>query len=258
MGMHEDVRFNFPGSLFGAPCSDADLARAEAALGEELPSALRDLYRGFNGFRDPEGRQYHWPLFASQPGHEALVETTQFFRKGNLLDQELAAQCLFFGDSGCGPEYAWGIKRDLPGKVIEVHPDSDTAFSVDGNSPLEVWLAMKHQLDEMRRKAEERARRHRYVRQRFADQDMLIAREPNQAGFYASFPYHGEPYEEARFRVVRGGWDHEHCCVCGAKVLMDDDWWRAEPPDEIGLCLDCHARLFGGERGKRQEPQTST
>jgi hypothetical protein len=251
MGIPEDVRSNFAGSLFGAPCSDADLASASAALGEEIPVVLRDLYRGFNGFRDPDGRQFLWPLFAPQPGHEALVETNQSFRKGTSLSQELAAQCLFFGDPGCGPEFAWGIHRNLPEKVIEVHPDSDTAFSVAGDSPLEVWVAMKHQFEEMRREAEEFARRQRFVRQRFTDQDMLMAREPNEAGYYASCPYHGEPYDETRFRVVPGGWDHEHCFVCMAKVLLNEEWWRAEPPQQVGLCLECYARLFERDQGTR-------
>jgi len=103
MGILDDVRSNFEESLFGAACSDAELSRAEAALGEELPSVLRELYRGFNGFRDPDGRQYLWPLFAKQRGDEALVETNQFFRKGNLLSQDLAAQCLFLGTWAAGP-----------------------------------------------------------------------------------------------------------------------------------------------------------
>ena len=64
MGISEDVRSNFAQSLFVAPCSDADLARAETVLGEDLPSALRELYRDFDGFRDPDGRQFLWPLFA--------------------------------------------------------------------------------------------------------------------------------------------------------------------------------------------------
>jgi hypothetical protein len=247
MGMPEDVRSSFADCLFGAPCSEADLVRAETALGEDLPSVLRELYRSFDGFRDPDDTQLLWPLFAPQPGQEALVETNQFFRQGNLLSQDLAAQCLFFGARTCGPEYAWGIKRDLPGKVIEVHPYSEAAFSVDGNNPLDVWLAHRHEMRVMRREAEERARRHRYVRQRFSDQDMLMAREANEAGFYASCPYYGEPFDQTRYRVVQGGWDHQHCCVCSTTVLPGDEWWSAAPPDEIGLCLDCHARLFGGE-----------
>jgi hypothetical protein len=188
MGVLGDVRSNFADCSFGAPCTEADLLRAEAALGEDLPSVLRELYRGFDGFRDPDDNQFLWPLFALQLGQEALVETNQFFREGHFLSQDLAAQCLFFGAHACGPEYAWGIKRDLPGKVIEVHPYSDAPFSVIGNSPLDVWLAFKHQMREMRREAEERARRHKFVRQRFSDQDMLKAREANDAGFYASFP----------------------------------------------------------------------
>jgi hypothetical protein len=75
---------------------------------------------------------------------------------------------------------------------------------------------------------------------------MLMAREPDDAGFYVSGLYHGEPFDETRFRVVKGGWDHEHCHICFAKVLPGEEWWAAEPPHELGLCLACYARLFGG------------
>jgi hypothetical protein len=102
------------------------------------------------------------------------------------------------------------------------------------------------ELGEMRRKCEEIARRLRYTRQPYAAEDMLIAREPNEAGFFASHPYHGGPFDQARFRLVRAGWDHDHCFVCAATVEPGDEWWAAEPPDEVGLCLECHAQLFGG------------
>jgi hypothetical protein len=77
---------------------------------------------------------------------------------------------------------------------------------------------------------------------------MLLALEPNEVGFYISGAYHGEPFDPARFRIVRGGWDHEHCYLCSAKVLPGEEWWATHPPkfeDEIGLCLGCHARIFG-------------
>src|SRR2546430_14818287 len=98
---------------------------------------------------------------------------------------------------------------------------------------------------EARRELEETARRLRYTRQPYTAEDMLIAREPNEAGLFASHAYYGGPFDESRFRLIPAGWDHDHCWVCFAKGEPGDEWWAAEPPDEGGLCLECHARLFG-------------
>jgi hypothetical protein len=87
-----------------------------------------------------------------------------------------------------------------------------------------------------------------FVRRTYCGQDTLVSREPNEAGYYVSVVYHGESFDPARYRVVRGGWDHEHCHLCWAKVLPGDEWWATRPAnfeDEIGLCLDCHSKLFG-------------
>jgi hypothetical protein len=102
----------------------------------------------------------------------------------------------------------------------------------------------KTELEARRREKEEWARKHRFVRQGFFAYDMITTRKPNAAGFYACHPWHGGPYDEACFRLVKGGWDHEHCWVCSAKILPGGEWFAAEPPDEAGLCLECHARLF--------------
>jgi hypothetical protein len=98
------------------------------------------------------------------------------------------------------------------------------------------------------RRKEQSVRTKSFLRQSYTAEDMLIARELNEAGYHASFPYHGGPYDETRFRLVRGGWDHDHCYLCLATINPGDEWWAAEPPDELGLCLECHERLFGGSR----------
>jgi hypothetical protein len=106
---------------------------------------------------------------------------------------------------------------------------------------------MVHANDE-RQRSEAFVRTLPFVRRRYSDKDMLETLEPNSDGYYASSVYHGERFDPAKFRVVPGGWDHEHCYLCWAKVLAGEEWWATHPPnfeDEIGLCLDCHARLFG-------------
>lgn len=121
--------------------------------------------------------------------------------------------------------------------VIAVHPD-------------DVTQADQVQMAARQREFEDFARSLSFVRRPFSDKDMLVAREPNDAGYYISGIYHGEVFDETKFRVVKGGWDHAHCYICCAKVLPGDEWWATLPPnyeDEIGLCMACHARLFGSE-----------
>jgi hypothetical protein len=52
---------------------------------------------------------------------------------------------LFFGDDGCGPQ--WGIKRDLPEKVIQWDAEWGTDFEVIGDSPLDAWRKRKQSFD---------------------------------------------------------------------------------------------------------------
>jgi hypothetical protein len=143
MGQPDEVRALFAGHSFGAPCNDADVREAEAALGESLPPVLRELYLAFDGFRGPTNAAFFWPLF----GREGLVEMNQFYRGDDLFPQELISQVLFFGDNGCGPQ--WGFKRDLPGKVIQWDAEWGADFEVIGDSPLDVWRAEKQMYDSL-------------------------------------------------------------------------------------------------------------
>jgi hypothetical protein len=89
----------------------------------------------------------------------------------------------------------------------------------------------------------------RLVRVPYAEVEMLVTREPCEAGLYASFPYDGRPFDHARLRHVPGGWDHEHCELCAAKVLPGDEWWAAEGDgrsDPVGVCLACHRDVVAG------------
>src|SRR4051794_10232150 len=40
-----------------------------------------------------------------------------------------------------------------------------------------------------------------FVRRPYSDKDMLLALKPNDAGYYASQVYHGEPFDPAEYRV---------------------------------------------------------
>jgi hypothetical protein len=101
------------------------------------------------------------------------------------------------------------------------------------------------ELELTRLRSVEIARGIKYLRQPYTAEDMLITREPNEAGFFASHTHDGGPFDETRWRLVKAGWDHDHCFICTATIQPGDAWWAAEPPDEVGLCLGCHHDLFG-------------
>src|SRR5947209_2231908 len=101
------------------------------------------------------------------------------------------------------------------------------------------------ELEATRRECARKARQHRYTKKRFTPGPALVSLQPNEAGFYSSCPYHGEPFDSTRFRLVEGDWDHEHCYICFERIEPGDMWWAAAPPQEIGLCLACHSELFG-------------
>jgi hypothetical protein len=143
----DEIRALFVGHQFGLPCTNDDIGRAEAVLGEPLPPVLRELYLAFDGFLGSTNAGFLWPLF----GREGLVEMNLFFRGDDLFPQGLVSQCLFFGGDGCGPQ--WGIKRDLPGKVIQWDARWGNDFEVVGDSPLEVWRAEKQSYDALAEEA---------------------------------------------------------------------------------------------------------
>jgi hypothetical protein len=147
MATADEIRAMFSGRSFGAPCTQADIRRAETALGETLPPVLRELYLAFDGFRGSTDAAFFWFLF----GREGLVEMNLFFRGDELFPQELVTQCLFFGDNGVGAQ--WGLKRDLPGKVILWDAEWGEDFEVVGDSPLEVWRTEKQVFDSLSERA---------------------------------------------------------------------------------------------------------
>jgi hypothetical protein len=135
--MHESIRQHFPDASFGAACSELDILRAEEALGEPLPKILRELYLGFDGFRMSVGVDALLPLF----GRDGLVEINRFFRSAPEFPTEFVSRFLFFGDDGSG--VYWGIKQELPGKVVRWDSEWGADFEVVGDDPLAAWLAVK-------------------------------------------------------------------------------------------------------------------
>lgn len=84
-----------------------------------------------------------------------------------------------------------------------------------------------------------------FVRGLFAASDSISSVRPAKSGpFVVSEPYLGEPYDPARERVVKGGWDHEDCWICHARVAPEDEWWTDPGRPELGICLACHAEFI--------------
>ena len=71
----------FAGFRIGPPCTEADVHRAEAALGETFPPPLRACYLAFDGFIGPTDARFLWPLF----GYPGLVRSNQFYRGDDLF-----------------------------------------------------------------------------------------------------------------------------------------------------------------------------
>ncbi|MFO0959584.1 MAG: hypothetical protein U0800_19470 [Isosphaeraceae bacterium] len=77
----------------------------------------------------------------------------------------------------------------------------------------------------------------------FAARDLITALRPSAGGLIISQPYAGQSPDPDRARLVPGGWDHEHCSMCLARIVPGDAWWATAPPEEAGLCPDCHELL---------------
>ena len=139
----EVIRTQFGDVACGAPCGEADIVRAEQALGEQLPSELRSYYLAFDGFRGPTQARFLWPLFA----RDGLVDFNRFLRQGDEFPNRFTTSCLFFGDAGVGD--MWGLKHDLPGQIIRWSASWGEDFEIAGASMLEVWLHEKRSYDEI-------------------------------------------------------------------------------------------------------------
>lgn len=147
MGMPEEVRRLFTDDydeyVFGPPCSEADIERAEAALGDPLPPQLREMYLAFNGFTGCTGAAFLWPLF----GELSLVDTNRHYRDNDVFPQAITSACLFFGDNGC--RQLWGFMDDVPRRVVRWSLSWPDAVEDAGDSPLAAWADEKRIYDEL-------------------------------------------------------------------------------------------------------------
>ncbi len=60
-------------------------------------------------------------------------------------------------------------------------------------------------------------------------------------------PYGGQPFDPAKTELVEGAWDHDHCEICGWKLMEVDDPARAfgyVSPNEDWICTECHDQFL--------------
>lgn len=141
----KQLHYHFPQSNFANPNTDREVDQAEDALEARFPPVLRELYLQVGGFRlfEATGIRALLPLL----GSEGLVALNTFFRSGAEFPNAFASQCVFFGEDGVGGY--WGVKQDLPGKVIYWRPEWANEFDIVGSDPFEVWQVEKKIYDQV-------------------------------------------------------------------------------------------------------------
>ncbi len=78
----------------------------------------------------------------------------------------------------------------------------------------------------------------RFVYRVFQTYPSLRLRHP-QGGLNNWKPYNGELFDNEVWELVPGGWDHEHCTLCFAKVTDGMSYWANTGSVAI-LCDYCH------------------
>ena len=87
----------------------------------------------------------------------------------------------------------------------------------------------------------------RFERRVFASHPCLQSIEPSdEYGGRFWEPFRGQAYDPLQFELVDGGWDHEHCDVCHARIGDGDAYWSNghEAGGHVDLCEECHPRVL--------------
>jgi hypothetical protein len=101
-------------------------------------------------------------------------------------------------------------------------------------------------------------RRCTFARRVFATYPCLWAKKPmdndklpppsRESGgeWHVSKPYTGEPFDPEEWELREGGWDHEHCKVCWAKITDGMSYWLNIDPHfgPFDLCEACFPRVM--------------
>jgi len=66
---------------------------------------------------------------------------------------------------------------------------------------------------------------------------------PVDGGQVVLIPYEGQEFDQERFKIEGGAWDHEHCKVCSADIEPMTPCWVTESGPYVILCSPCHDKL---------------
>jgi hypothetical protein len=67
-------------------------------------------------------------------------------------------------------------------------------------------------------------------------------------------PYKGQSYDEVEYKLIPGGWDHEHCDICWAKITEGDPYWANTNKVKI-ICKGCYEHYKDQINYKRSAEQ---
>lgn len=84
-----------------------------------------------------------------------------------------------------------------------------------------------------------------FVQCTFFSRAALVAKEIVN-GYRMSTGYHGQQYDESKFDLVEGIWDHDHCGVCWFRITNGFTYW--EHTNRIKLLCDACYEAFTGKQ----------
>jgi hypothetical protein len=66
---------------------------------------------------------------------------------------------------------------------------------------------------------------------------------PVPGGNEVLIPYEGGEYDQERFTIQRGAWDHEHCKACGTSIPSMTKCWVTDGGECVLLCAACYSEV---------------
>ena len=91
------------------------------------------------------------------------------------------------------------------------------------------------------RKAFSELSNRQFEQRTFSSRPALVSKE-RVTGLRNWKDYHGEPYDESKFNLVEGMWDHEHCCICWFSIKDGYTYWGNEGRINL-LCDACYEAI---------------
>jgi hypothetical protein len=72
---------------------------------------------------------------------------------------------------------------------------------------------------------------------------------PVEGGHRVLILYEGGPFNEERFSLIKGAWDHEHCSRCREQIKPMTLCWVTESGRYVLLDEECYREVFESDSG---------